>query len=62
MEERKKKKKQTKKKQREEREKVRSIFKYARPQPGNLCAATNISKSFPFVDPESFFPRVALLD
>lgn len=27
--------------------KVRSVFKYARPPPSNLCAATNISKSFP---------------
>lgn len=26
---------------------ARSVFKYARPPPSNLCTATNISKSFP---------------
>lgn len=36
--------------------KVRSVFKYASPPPSNLCAATNISKSFPLCPPCALQP------
>lgn len=41
--------------------KVRSVFKYASPPPSNLCAATNISKSFPPCPPCALRPPFAPL-